>query len=185
MKYGKVASLLKKRKRIETFRATNTQWITEGYAAYPMYGMPELGRDNIFDLFGVGVDKRGDYAYAERECPEEINFYDADDDEKILERGRATVYFDGVEYEPLMSDTDAILIQPQYLAPFGDTDYELYERKGSYAQRYVAVKHGMALLGIIMPCRADEDLVDALCELCDNVRFSAKHEDCEQIGLDN
>ena len=185
MKYGKVAKLLKASKRIEVFLACDCQWVSEGAAAYPMRGMPLLGRDNIFDLFGVAVDKRSDYRYAERECPEAYNFHDWDGAERILERSGAMLVFDGQEYMPVSSDAGALLIDPQYLAPFGDREYELYERTDGYGQRYIAVKHGMGLIGIIMPLRVSDDLVDAIGELYHSVRLATKYarNDDGQIGL--
>lgn len=186
MKYGKVATLLKKSKRIEVFCVDGCQWIGEGNAAYPMYGMPMLDRDNIFDLFGVAVDKRDDYLFHEHECPEAYNFSDVDDAEEPLERGRVRIVYDGVEYMPLESSAGAILIRPQYLAPFGDTEFDLYERKKDSGARYVAVKRGMALLGIIMPNIIKADLDEALWDLYWNVHNSEEHarNDDGQISLD-
>ena len=84
MKFGKIASLLKKSVTIAIINTCGGQWISDGAAVYPVYELPELTKDNIFGLLDIPTEKRGSHHVHEQDGCAPIRLDDTVEGERLL-----------------------------------------------------------------------------------------------------
>ena len=66
MKIKQIESILKARKTIILFQdSENVQWLGDGSAAYPIFGLPNLTEQAIYTLFDIPEDKKTESLPAE------------------------------------------------------------------------------------------------------------------------
>ena len=194
MKLKSVFSILKAAKTVFVYNTSACQWLSDGAAIYPIYDLPQLEPEHVLEMCDVPEDKRDAYrCEAFGEVPY-INLDDYDKTEKPLERCSLAIVSRGCELEPLLSSRGAIFFDRSYLRPFSDQDsYDLYERIAEDGRPYIAVKRGVALLGIIMPVDiADNRFVDKIGDILDAARSAMEYrkrwgdygESYGQIGIE-
>lgn len=115
MKLKQIEKLLKRAKTIHIFNADDGQWLSDGVAVYPIYGLPHLDEDNIFGMFDIPEDKRDAFRCQEHDLPNSVNFGDFDRNERILDRGDISIVMRGEHLEPLFSSHGLIFINSRYL----------------------------------------------------------------------
>ncbi|MBQ8961631.1 MAG: hypothetical protein IJ071_10550 [Ruminococcus sp.] len=154
MKLQKLWALLKASKYIIKWKGTDAEWLSDGYAAYPVYGLPELSEDMLRTMLDVDEDKWSGYRYREEAEPpfsDEDNF--RDDEELRVSQVTFTVH--GVEYIALTQGLDIYLIRCKELKPLDSSEgLGFYLRDG-----YVAVKEGMILRAVILPEIITDDTI--------------------------
>ena len=64
MKIKKIIDVCKKRKRIHLFYIGQTQWISDGVAAFPLIGCPEFDKESLCRTFDI-AEKTADKIYFE------------------------------------------------------------------------------------------------------------------------
>lgn len=171
MKIKKVEAICKSDRRISILNdpVTGAQWLGNGTAMYLLDGMPTLDASTIFTLFDIAEKDHEKYILREDLLPDRYNFSDSDDYEYILDRSSLSVTFNGYTGIPFKSDIGAIYIESRYLAPLDKTPkgYELYLRYTEDRHPYVAVKSGLFIIAVILPCIVfiQKDFVEALIEL--------------------
>ena len=156
MKLKQIESLLKKKKTIITTHAEGCQWLSDGSAFYPVSGLPELTKENLFAIFDVPVEKREGY-YFQEIIPPELNFDNADPGEQLTGKSDVYIVYEGRCLYPQITSQGLAFIDSKYLRPFyGQEDgFDIYERINAKGHSYFAVKSGFLLLGLILPVKID------------------------------
>lgn len=170
MKLKKVAGLCCQSGAIRLFdQADGTgevvcQWLGDGYAAYPMAGLPYMDTDNICAMFDISEKKQEKMTFRHDKAPESINWDDADRTESQLDDPKLCVRYECRELLPLRTSEGIIFIQEKYLAPLDNPDYmRIYERRSRGGSVYIVAKVGMMIQAVIMPMDVvNEDFVDKL-----------------------
>ena len=159
MKLKKIESIVTPNKNVAIYTTEGAQWLGDGSAMYPIYGMPHLTEENILTMWDIPEGKREKwhFHYGDSMYPE--MFADNADGEQLIRRGMLPIVASGGVLEPLQTDMGVIFINQRYLAPFDDLEngYELYARLNHKHVPYVAVKEGYALVGIIIPVTVVND----------------------------
>lgn len=159
MKMKEIASLCKKSKRIYLYNvpdASNevvTQWIGNGSAVYPLYGVSYLDKKTILQVFDIPEDKHSSYFFHENEeLPKGINFMDADEFEVKTERYGFPLILSGEVIQPHTVADSIAFFDLKYLAPVNSGDYspDIFERLTDKGTPYYALKIGMLIVGIVM-----------------------------------
>lgn len=179
MKIKGIFAVCKKNKQVILFNRYNNdgetveQYISDGYAVYPLSGLPVLDEESILTIFDVPEKQREDWRVECKPVPEGINFRDTDNGERIIEKqGDIAVAYAGKTLKPLQTHHGLIFIEGRYLAPVSDVldVMELYERRMQSGQSYIVAKAGFMLQAVIMPYDAISaafvDKLEALSRQC-------------------
>ncbi|MBQ9841597.1 MAG: hypothetical protein IJO42_00630 [Clostridia bacterium] len=146
----KVVDLCKKQKRLVLYGDGQKQWISDGYAMYPLLGVPTLTEDVVRALYALPdnvevevKDAPGQYCYEDTIREERLTYY-----EKIQLRPL------GAEVSTLRTQRGVVFIKEKYLKPLeaGEGgDHQLYERTDSAGRTYIVAKAGVFVEAIILP----------------------------------
>ena len=162
MKLKKLARLCSARKRIQLFDGETVQYIGDGSAVYPVWGMPELDKESLMVVFDIPEKKQKDFFISREPAPESINLKDVDETEQLVERLGFEI--DGMVL--LRTGKGLAMIDGKYLGPVEDEEnLELYERTGKDGAQYIAAKAGFDLLALISEVQVTAGFVDKLAEL--------------------
>lgn len=147
MKIKAIASICKANKSLILYEGRECQWISDGAAMFPLFGLPKMTKEHIFTMFDIPEDKRDGYYFDSRENLPLLCFEDTDNAERLLDRATLSVCARGRVLEPLKTSLGIAFINEKYLTPFGDCadGFELYERVTPSGQVYIAVKEGFIL----------------------------------------
>jgi len=189
MKIKNIAAICKKRKRVKLFKKYNSdgdllaQYISDGAAAYPVCGLPELDEEGVLTIFDVPeIDREKWYV----ECdpiPDGINLTDTDENESPVKNSNFSIVFDGKILKPISTRRGMIFIDSRYLSPLADVldVLELYERATPSGTPYIAAKAGLLLQAAIMPRNViNADFVEQLQELARQCAVSLDLREREQ-----
>lgn len=170
MKIKAIASLLKGNRLINLWDCGDTQWISNGRAAYPLYGMPRLDEETVMTVMDIPEKDRDKYIVDNLGAPTKLNLSDYDDTERRLPPPMLTIGYGGEVLMPARTSLGLMFFDPAYLKPI-DEDYELFEREDKDGEMYIAVKAGLLLKGIILPkVENAEDIAERLSKLLDELR---------------
>lgn len=154
MKLNKVASIIKKNKRLVIYTASNgAQWISNGMAAYSMAGMPHLTKEIVLKIFDVPQDKQGGWICTETELPSGIDFESAIQQEREIEPMKIFIDWMGDVYWLFKDGKQIYTIKEEFIKPFSDNqEYITYFRREMHGGHFVlAIKNGLTLEAIITP----------------------------------
>lgn len=169
MVINKIISLCKNAKSIMLYKTDSVQWIGDGRAIYPLYGMPELSEENAFTIFDIPAEKRAKFHFTEIDgIPDYISTRDEEENEGVLIKHPVGIAWHGRELEPLASADGFLFVESKYLGPFKDlpNGVQLYKRCTDGGTPYIAAKDGMFLVGIIQPASiSSQSLGDLLHEI--------------------
>lgn len=150
MKLKTVLQLLKAKRRIILFESDDGQWIGDGSAAFPLYGLPPMKTDNLCSLLDVSEKQFAQIDVSSEKMP--FSTEDNVIDEIMLTRCEMTIGYRGRDLIPLTSGTKIYFIQSGYIKPFGNNDDISFElRRSKNGGKCIAVKEGFFLRGIIAP----------------------------------
>lgn len=160
MKIKSIAAICKKSKRVVLYSKRNIegdivqQYISDGSAVYPVYGLPALDEESILTIFDIQEKQREDWFVKDADIPDGINFEDMDSSEQIIERAGLSIVYAGKTLKPLQTRHGLIFMESRYLAPISDVldVMELYERATPGGEPYIVAKAGFLLQVVIMPC---------------------------------
>ena len=167
MKLSKIGALCKGYKRFVVYNiGSSAQWISDGYAFYPLRELPRLDKENVFTIFDVAEDKRGKTFFDEKEAGAlGLDFSDYAPDEVELRPCSIGIIWHGAVYLPFKSREGVLFVDKKYLSPFEEIPV-LYERWTLGGAPYIVAKRGMLIEGIITPAGiATCELADLLCEI--------------------
>ncbi|MBR1810764.1 MAG: hypothetical protein IJ766_03815 [Clostridia bacterium] len=152
MQLSKIGAILKTNKMIEYLDDGEDQWIGDGTAYYCVRGMPQLEKDQIYTLFDIPQEKRGDYIFTIIRDLWKYNIENTASEEIPVKPYALRLGWFGSELAPVNTPNGLLMLETQYLKPFKDekSGYELYMRSSENGDCF-AVKSGMFILGIIKP----------------------------------
>lgn len=129
------------------------QWLGDGGAVFPLYGLPHMQENNLFTLFDITDKQREKIFFRHERLPEVINFGDMDANESMLDREKLTIGHAGRVLRPLQTRRGLVFIDVAQLSPLADLadTLELYERQTESGGTYIVAKSGFMLMGVVMP----------------------------------
>lgn len=153
MKLSKLWALLKASKYITKWDGSDAEWLSDGRAFFPVYGLPTLTEQALRTMLDVDEDKWTSYHYREEG---ELPFSDLDNfrDDEELHVSKVTFTVWGVEFLALTKGLDIYLVSMKRLKPLDSEGLSFYLRDG-----FVAVKEGMVLRAVIAPEIITDDMV--------------------------
>ena len=173
MKIKKLARLCAARKNIWAYDGGRAQFVGDGCAVYPVYGLPELDEESLMVIFDVPEDKRKDYIFRRNPVPEGMNFEDVDDAENVVDRLPLEIGGSVM----LKTSRGLAMIDAKYLEPIADEEQvELYERASRDGGQYIVAKSGFGLLAVIQPMTVTEEFARQLLELAEMAEVAAEIE---------
>lgn len=191
MRIKKIEAICKASRRIVVLwdREGECQWLGDGSAFYPVYGLPLLTEEHIFTMFDIPEDKRSKYLFTETEMPATYNFTDHCDSEVPLVREELSLIRYGVTLIPFKTSEGITFVDKRYLKPLEDSEneYVLCERTAGNGQVYIVAKQGFLLAGVIMPCAVvDKTFVEGLKTLhqLSTVKLSSGAAEPQQLNMD-
>lgn len=178
MKLKKVVALCNKAKGFRLFDKLDstgeiTQWLGDGYAIYPLIGLPILDEETLCAVFDISEKQRENIVVRRSEMPEAVNVDDTDPAERVLCDDDFSIIYGGAELQPLKTRNGITFIQRKYLAPLEDVldMVQLYERVTPDGQSYIAAKAGLLLAAVIFPYKVvNEKFVTRLEEMARECR---------------
>ena len=166
----------------------NVQWLSCGYACYPLYEVPELSEDEFFTIFDFTPKQREDTVFARCAFPSSLSTSDFTEDEILCEKLTPNIPFGSRLLIPFKTLGGIKFLDSEYLAPFADegNEIEIYERVSGKGQPYFVVKIGMCLRAIITPFNAVNksfvDNIEKIYHLCRSALYNKEAEEASQIG---
>ena len=156
------------------------QWLGDGYAAYPIDGMPYLDPDNLCAMFDITEKRKEKLSFRQTNVSGNINWEDADPSEHYLEDPKLCLRYGGRTILPLRTRDGVTFIQDKYLAPLDNLDYmHLYERQAKDGGVYIVAKIGMVVQAVIMPmdvvCMDLTARMEGLKSLCRTALMKKEH----------
>jgi hypothetical protein len=135
------------------------QWLGTHAAAFPLSGFPYLTEEHLIPLFDITEKQRESSFFHHEPLPMGYNFGDADAEEIMLDREKATLGYNGRIIRPIFTSGGLEFIDVDYLTPLADAAdlLELYERHTATGGTYFAAKVGLMIVGIIMPLNIIEE----------------------------
>lgn len=172
MKIKKIGALCTKRKYMCIYEHTDSvgnvvQWLGDGMAFYPMYGLPRLDKSQLFTMFDVAEKDENNYLYRCEPVPEGITFADYDANEGETQPFLLGLHYGGIALQPYITHEGVTIIQQKYLAPLADEqeNLEIYQRITAKGTTYLVAKAGMCIRGLFWPETALSTSVVANIEL--------------------
>lgn len=174
MKIKNIAAICKKNKGAVLFERYDSdgevvlQYIGDGFAVYPVIGLPVLDEESVLTIFDIPEKQREDWHVRQTGIPEWINLDDIDGTEKLVEREAISIVYSGKTLKPLRTRRGLVFIESCYLSPVSDVldVLELYERITPSGTPYIVAKAGFMLQAVIMPYDViNQQFVDKLQEL--------------------
>lgn len=157
----KIIQLCKSSGQIRIINTPERQYISDGYAVYPLDRFPRFTEDNICTAYDI-PQKQADKLLIQtlNELPHGISFDDVDDSENLCEDTGVRL---GASGNLMLVTTQGIKFFPlEYLAPLSDThDLEIYERPIGADEIYFVVKSGFMIIAVVFPASTQLTLPDA------------------------
>ncbi len=154
MKIKKIGALCKENKKCFLLDELSPegeiirQWISNGFAMWPVSGLPQLREANLSTLFDFSANATEKIHIKEQEMPGVFYefLYDLRDGERELQESTVRIREDGMELMALTTGPDVIWLNASLLTPCWTKETRLVARG-----EYVAVLDGLFLSGIILP----------------------------------
>ena len=176
MEIKKIINLCKKSGKLRIFENEGAQWISDGAAAYPLFGLPYFTEESIcaaYDILGKKAEKM--HITFDLKLPSYLDFSDYAEGETECKRG--SPLFGALI--PITTAHGIEFIQSKYLTPFTDSDDNMlfiYERTNAAGMTYFAIKDGFMLVGLVMPYDCiNEEFVKRLKDLAEQCEISLEN----------
>ncbi len=130
MKIKQIEAICKQAKRIEVIETQEGQWLSDGYAAYPVYNLPILTQEIIFAMFDVPAEKRDKISFFQRNEDGRYNYKDDDPNELCTHQEHLYILKEGRLLLPLYTSNGVSFIDRKYIRPFENEEngYDFFER---------------------------------------------------------
>lgn len=170
MSLKQIEQIMKSNKTITIInRPDGEQWLSNGYACYPVRNLPKLTKENFLAILNVDEAKKDKYFISEYDSDhyENLSFLDTDPTEELIETEFLTITYKETTLRTFHGTEGLIFAAARHFKPFNDEDaeYTFYERFSKKTKGpYIAVKKGLLLDGLIMPVDfgRDEEIVKNL-----------------------
>lgn len=151
MKIKKIIALIKDSKCLSIFEGNDCQWLSDGFAMYPVFKDFEITPELLCDMHDIDTKKLGIH---NKQLPSIFNYADVAKNEKQLQKSKIEIVYNGKHLIGYETSEGISFVEKRYFAPFADLDDSylvVYERYTDTGMMYFAVKNGMNLVGIILP----------------------------------
>ena len=189
MKIKKIVDICRHEGVARIFKdSREVQWLSCGYACYPLYEIPKLGEDEFFTIFDFTPKQREETLFELTDHPGAISTADFYVGEELCERLTPNIPFGSRLLFPFSTLGGIKFLDSEYLSPLADEikSLEVYERTPEKGETYFAVKVGMSLRAIIMPFNALNkpfvDNIEKIYSLCKRSLRNKEAEEASQIG---
>ncbi|PKM67103.1 MAG: hypothetical protein CVU95_08445 [Firmicutes bacterium HGW-Firmicutes-2] len=172
-----IEQLCKHSKIIVLLETEYEQWISDGYAIYPLIKMPKLTEETIFTVLNIPEDKKKKYTIRVEEMPKSYCIEDIADHERQIEKK----WFQIEESIPLQTSQGVQFIQSRSLKPVSDIEQmSLWERSTEAGHTYFVVKDGMMIRAIVLPHRIlSKTMVENLQQLANQCQMTLDNQTME------
>lgn len=183
MKIKRIVDICRREGVARIYDANDTQWLSCGYACYPLYEVPKLSEDEFFTIFDFTPKQRNNTVFAHTTFPSSLSTSDVISGEELCEKLSPNIPFGSRLLIPFKTTSGIKFLDSEYLAPFAgeNNDIEVYERTFANGEPYFAVKVGMCLRAIIMPFAVNKSFVDNIAKIYSLCQI-ALHNEEYQIG---
>lgn len=141
------------------------QWMGDGYAAYPLDGVPYLDTDAVYAIFDVDAKKQDKLPVQHKyELPSGVSFGDQSREDVPLEPVRFQMSIGDDDLALFRDEGGALLvIKADYKKPFDNwKECECFKRMSKDGNAFVAVMSGCILRGLIGTYKISTELVETL-----------------------
>lgn len=157
MKIKKVVDMCRREGVVRIYEDDNgIQWLSNGYACYPLYNVPQFSEDEFFTLFDFTSKQREETVFQCAAMPENISTLDTVPGEQLCEKLSPNIPYGSKLLMPYSTPGGIKFLDDDYLAPLvGDSgEMEIYERVSKKGEHYFVVKIGMCVRAIVTPFNA-------------------------------
>lgn len=177
MKIKKLAALCKKNKRaiiyerkIEGTEAVQ-QYISNGYAIYPVFGLPQLDKESLLTIFDVDQEDWEKWHVSIKDGAPDEYIQEIWQEEEAIERWFQPIIHNGDVIKSVYLHGKTVFFNDAFLDPIRDGENLLYYgRFDPRGEPVIVVKSGLLLQGTIMPVKvADEtwlSMMETMLEGC-------------------
>lgn len=144
-----------------------TQWLGDGYALYPLDGLPILDEESFCAVFDITGKQREKILFRHERLPEHLNVEDVAAGDKLVREYETTFINGGLRLKPLKTNNGVMFIRSLYLSPLEDVIdmVQFYERATPQGGSYIVAKAGFLTAAVIMPYAISKKFADELEEL--------------------
>lgn len=165
MKLKDIAKLCAKTHSIGISEVSGTQWLGEGYAAYPVYNLPPLDKDTAPAVLDFDEEKAATLDVRYVDLQSKFDLREDNDGEEALTAVLLRFLYKGETLDAWQTESGRIvLVDPTYTKPYFADESSvpaLYLRRGEDGD-YIVGKSGMFVTAIIMPHELDTKEADDL-----------------------
>lgn len=187
MKIKKIVDMCRRDGMVRILKDKNgIQWLSNGYACYPLYNVPELSEDNFYTIFDFNEKQRNETVFSCYAFTDSFDTADTTPTEEPCEKLSPCIPYGSLLLVPFSTASGIKFLDDKYLAPLAGESggVEVYERTNSRGEPYFAVKVGMSLRAIITPFNAvNKSFVDNIGEIYALCKKALIFKDSEQIGM--
>ena len=98
-----------------------TQWLGDGYALYPLDGLPILDEESFCAVFDITGKQREKILFRHERLPEHLNVEDVAAGDKLVREYETTFINGGLRLKPLKTNNGVTFIRSLYLSPLART----------------------------------------------------------------
>jgi hypothetical protein len=144
-----------------------SQWLGDGYALYPLDGLPILDEESFCAVFDITGKQREKILFRHERLPEHLNVEDVAACDKLVREYETTFINGGLRLKPLKTNNGVTFIRSLYLSPLEDVIdmVQFYERTTPQGGSYIVAKAGFLTAAVIMPYAISKKFADELEEL--------------------
>jgi hypothetical protein len=165
MKLKDIAKLCAKTHSIGISEVNGTQWLGNGYAAYPVFNLPPLDEDTAPAVLDFDEEKAKTLDVRYVDLQSKFDLREDNDDEEALTAVLLRFLHKGETLDACQTESGRIvLVDPTYIKPYIADESSvpvLYLRHGEHGD-YIVGKSGMFVTAMIMPRELDAKEADSL-----------------------
>lgn len=116
MNYKKIAKFIKDARHLTIWNTCGLQYISDGVAVYPVFGMPRMKEMEMLNFLGL-ADKSNTISVTMKDAPDWVidTTYDACD-ESVLEKTGPLIMLHGDVYRTFYAETGAVVVKNSYIS---------------------------------------------------------------------
>ncbi len=165
MKLKDIAKLCAKTHSIGIAEVSGTQWLGNGYAAYPVFNLPPLDEDTAPAVLDFDDEKAETLNVQYVDLQSKFDLREDNDEEEALTAVLLRFLYKGGTLDAWQTESGRIvLVDPTYTKPYFADESSvpvLYLRRADRGD-YIVGKSGMFVTSIIMPRELDAEEADSL-----------------------
>ena len=159
MNYKKISKFVKDARRLTIWNTGSIQYISDGAAVYPVYGMPRMSEMEMLNFLGL-ADKSDKISVVMKDAPEWIAATTYDKcDENVLEKTGPMIILHGDMFRTFYTESGAVVVENSYITAVENSfskDYPVIHCLTEVGETpAVAVFAGFDLYAIILPIKTE------------------------------